>query len=237
MQIANDKSLNKKWGLRLAPTLFTVAALAAGIHALRFLFIGEYIKAATFILIAAFLDGMDGRVARFLKTSSSFGGSLDMIADFLNFGVVPAFLIYFKYLNYPKIPLGWAAAIFYITCTAWRLARFSVIGMEEGDYFKGVPAPGGAFIVLLAFGFENAIEKFQYIEYLNVFLLILCGVLMVSNIKTISLSRLNLPKRYLGPILCVFCALFGLLFMHPWGTLFCFQLAYVGSVIFLFWSM
>jgi len=219
---------SKQWGYSLAPTMFTVSALAAGIHALRFVFIGDYIKAGFCILLAGFLDAIDGKVARFLQVSSKFGGTLDTIADFLNFGVVPAFLLYFKYLDSPKLSIGWVAVIFYISCTAWRLARFSSNGMQ-GEFFEGVPAPGGAFLVLMPLCFESAFFQVPNIKYITIFFLIICGILMVSTIKALAISRIKLPRRFLGLFLCFLCASFGLFFIHTFEMIFFMQILYLFS--------
>ena len=76
----------------LVPNFFTLLALCAGLTSIRMGIEGRYELALGAIVFAALLDGIDGRVARLLKASSRFGAELDSLADFVNFGVAPAFL-------------------------------------------------------------------------------------------------------------------------------------------------
>ena len=150
----------KDWNLGFVPSLITVAALALGVHAIRFLFMHDVYHAVLCIFAAAFLDGLDGRVARYLQVSSKFGGTLDTLADFVNFGIVPAFIMYVQYFNRAHSPIYWVFIVGYITCLALRLARFSVIGMDDDRFFKGVPAPGAAFLLLFPVCLEYALKSY-----------------------------------------------------------------------------
>ena len=106
------------------------------------------------IVFAALLDGIDGRVARMLKGTSRFGAELDSLADFVNFGVAPALILYFWGLHELK-SAGWIAALVFAICAALRLARFNVMIDDPdkpawaGNFFTGIPAPAGAITVLL----------------------------------------------------------------------------------------
>lgn len=98
------------------------------------------------IALAAFLDAIDGPLARLTHSTSVFGGTLDSLADVVSFGLVPAVVAYFAVLY--RIPvLGAVVCTAYCTCAAWRLARFQVCG--HGDWFVGCPVPTAA--VMLAF--------------------------------------------------------------------------------------
>src|SRR5579871_1985997 len=138
----------------LVPNVITLLALCAGLTAIRMAFENRYVLALAAVVFAAILDGIDGRVARMLKGTSRFGAELDSLADFVNFGVAPALILYFWGLHELK-SAGWIAAIAFAICAALRLARFNVM-MEDptrpawaGNYFVGVPAPAGAITVLL----------------------------------------------------------------------------------------
>ena len=135
------------------PSLVTLVALCAGLTSIRMTVEHRYEMAVLLILAAAVLDGIDGRIARFLKSTSRFGAELDSIADFVNFGVAPAMLIYVWGLGELR-SLGWIAVLIYVISAALRLARFNVAldaGKPDwhGGFFVGVPAPAGALIVLL----------------------------------------------------------------------------------------
>ena len=159
----NEKMKDWKSDLQLGfvPSMITVFAMTLGIHAIRFLFAGKIDMAMLCIAIAGVLDALDGKVARYLQVSSKFGGTLDTLADFLNFGIVPAFALYVKYAAAANLKIYWLAVVVYIVSMALRLARFSVIGMEDGKFFKGVPAPGAAFLVALPLCFEHAWYDFS----------------------------------------------------------------------------
>src|ERR1700674_1653640 len=138
----------------LAPNVITLLALCAGLTGIRMAFEGSYTFALAAIVFAAILDAIDGRLARFLKGTSRFGGELDSLADFVNFGVAPALIIYFWGLHDLK-SAGWIAAMAFAICAALRLARFNVM-IDDPDkpawannFFVGVPAPAGAITVLL----------------------------------------------------------------------------------------
>src|ERR1700758_3322553 len=138
----------------LLPNLITLLALCAGLTAIR-LTIEERLEwAVAAIVLAAVLDGIDGRIARLLKGTSRFGAELDSLADFVNFGVAPALMLYFWGLHELK-SLGWIAALAFAICAGLRLARFNVMLDDPSrpalaaNYFVGGPAPAGALRVLL----------------------------------------------------------------------------------------
>src|SRR6202049_261203 len=140
--------------LTLVRNIITLLALCAGLTAIRMAFENRYVLALAAIVFAAFLDGIDGRLARFLKGTSRFGAELDSLADFVNFGVAPALILYFWGLHDLK-SAGWIAAMVFAICAALRLARFNVM-VDDPDkpawasnFFVGVPAPAGAITVLL----------------------------------------------------------------------------------------
>ena len=133
----------------LAPNVVTLLALCAGLTAIRMAFEDRYVLAVAAIVFAAVLDGLDGRLARFLKGTSRFGAELDSLSDFVNFGVAPALILYFWDLHNLK-SAGWIAAMVFAICGSLRLARFNVM-IDDPDrpawtanFFVGIPAPAGA---------------------------------------------------------------------------------------------
>lgn len=138
----------------VVPNLITVLAICAGLSGVRLAFEHEFETAVIMVLIAAFLDGIDGRVARALKATSKFGAEMDSLADIVNFGVAPGLVLY-AYLLDRAGPLGWIAALLFAIACGLRLARFNVLEDDksrpvwQGDYFVGVPAPAGAVLVML----------------------------------------------------------------------------------------
>src|SRR6201997_5469850 len=138
----------------LLPNLITLLALCAGLTAIRLAVEDKLEWAVAAIVFAALLDGIDGRIARMLKGTSRFGAELDSLADFVNFGVAPALILYFWGLHDLK-SAGWIAALVFAICAGLRLARFNVMIDDPnkpawaGNFFTGIPAPAGAITVLL----------------------------------------------------------------------------------------
>ncbi len=141
--------------LRLViPNLITILAICAGLTGIRLAFENRYELAVAMVLLAAFLDGIDGRIARLMKATSKFGAQMDSLADIVNFGVAPALAVYVYALDQAR-SLGWIAALIYTIAAGLRLARFNVMDERENkaswqsEYLVGVPAPAGAMLVLL----------------------------------------------------------------------------------------
>ena len=138
----------------VVPNLITILAICAGLTGIRLAFENRYELAVAMVLVAAFLDGIDGRVARLMKATSKFGAQMDSLADIVNFGVAPALVVYVYALDEAR-SLGWIAALIYAIAAGLRLARFNVMSERENrapwqsEYFVGVPAPAGAMLVLL----------------------------------------------------------------------------------------
>ena len=138
----------------LIPNLITVLAICAGLSGIRLAFEHRFEIAVAMVLFAAFLDGIDGRIARRLKAQSKFGAQMDSLADIVNFGVAPALVLY-AYLLDRAGSIGWIAALLFAIACGLRLARFNVLDEDterpawQADYFVGVPAPAGAVLVML----------------------------------------------------------------------------------------
>lgn len=133
----NEKPLNRPLNAEMIPSLFTLANLLFGFMSLIFTMDDKFQFAAYTILFSVVMDGMDGRVARRLDVSSSFGKELDSLADLVSFGVAPAILIYARYMHIHFGVWGLVIAIAFALCGAIRLARFNVLNITT--HFVGVP--------------------------------------------------------------------------------------------------
>lgn len=182
------------------PNAITLTAMCLGLTALRLSYVREDIYySLILLLIAAFLDGIDGKIARRLKVTSPTGAQLDSLADFLNFSVTPALMAYEWHLKELYF-FGWAAAIIFLIGGAYRLARFNVMyqdGVENvaTNYFVGVPTPAGAILVFLPIVLElkGFIDTTSSI-YTALYMCFL-AFLMVSHIKTPSNRLIRVSKR------------------------------------------
>ena len=133
--------------------MVTMMALCSGVTSIRYAIAEDWSKAVLCIFLAALFDGLDGRVARFLKASSKFGAELDSLSDFVSFGVAPAILIYqWSLSSLPRF--GWLFCLIFAMGMAMRLARFNtMLDMDDtppywSHYFVGVPAPMAAAIAV-----------------------------------------------------------------------------------------
>lgn len=223
--------------VQLLPNMVTIMALCTGLSAIRFALMGQWEISVIAILIAAVLDALDGRLARFLGSVTEFGAELDSLSDFISFGVAPSIVIYLFTLHQWK-GFGWGISLFFSTCMALRLARFNVHRLapippspSSGIAFlTGVPAPAGAFLALfplmLTFVFEG------YIFHMAFFALFMVGTafLMISRLPTFSLKKIHLPYRAMPTALLGAALLVAALFSAPWETL-CFSgFLYLGSI-------
>src|SRR6187431_1309201 len=172
----------------LLPNLITLLALCAGLTAIRLAVENRLELALAAIVFAALLDGIDGRVARMLKGTSRFGAELDSLADFVNFGVAPALILYFWGLH-ELGNAGWIAAMVFAISTGLRLARFNVMIDDPnkpawaGNFFVGVPAPAGAITVLLPI-YLNLLGMTVNlgVVWIVFFYVLAIGLLMVSRL-------------------------------------------------------
>jgi len=192
------------------PNLVTLIGLCLGLTAIRFAVEGRYELAVIFIAGAAVLDGLDGRLARALNGTSRFGAELDSLADFIDFGVAPAMLLYFWTLNEFK-SAGWFAVMVYVVACALRLARFNVMIDDpgqpawHGEFFVGMPAPAGAVTVLLPLYLHLSVLELPASKALTPFYILYVlaiAFLMASRIPHFSGKRIGrIPRDLVIPVL------------------------------------
>ncbi len=207
------------------PNLVTVLAICAGLSGIRFGFEGRFETATVMVLLAAFLDGIDGRLARLLKATSKFGAQMDSLADIVNFGVAPALVLYAYLFDRAGSP-GWIAALLFAIACGMRLARFNVLDEQkdrpawQNEYFVGVPAPAGAMLVMLPLYLSFlGLPQTKEVALAAAAFTVLVAFLLVSRLPVYSGKSVKIPgDRVLLVILAV--ALFILLLIsYPWYTL------------------
>jgi CDP-diacylglycerol--serine O-phosphatidyltransferase len=221
---------------KLIPNILTLLALCAGLTAIRFAVHGMWKEAVMSTVLAAILDGLDGRVARLLQGTSKFGAELDSLSDFVSFGVAPAMVLYFWTMQGAGA-YGWAMVLLFSVCCAMRLARFNTMIGEPDlppyayNFFTGVPAPAAAGLVLmpLVFTIQFGGGFFDQPAVVAVFLL---GVsfLMVSKIPTFSFKKVRVPHKWVLPILLVIGLAAAFLVTEPWLTLSLLGVLYLGMI-------
>ena len=221
---------------RVLPNMMTLLALCAGMTAIRYAVNDQWDRAVIAIVIAGIIDALDGGVARMLRGTSKFGAELDSLADAVNFGVVPAMVVYLWAMDTAG-SLGWALCLLHAVCCVLRLARFNtMIGEPEvppwaHSYFTGVPAPSGAgFAILpLILFLETGRGVFDSPWIVGAFLLT-SSILMVSQVPTYSLKAIRLKPSWVIPAMLAVGVLAAFLVTDPWRTLSVVGFVYLGSI-------
>jgi CDP-diacylglycerol--serine O-phosphatidyltransferase len=225
--------------LKLLPNLVSILALCAGLTALRFAVQGNFTVSVWLVGAAAALDGLDGRLARMLKSESAIGAELDSLCDFVNFGVTPALILYLWDLR-SESDLGWIAVLVYAVCCMLRLARFNVGSRAVGEVaektsFIGVPSPAGALLVLVPLYLALATDHDVHAPPLLVAAwMVGIGALMISRVRTPSLKRIKIATDHARYVLVGLVAGVAALVTYPWVTLLTLCMAYLAGVLFLF---
>lgn len=192
-----NEKIKTKRGIYLLPSIITTFALFAGFYSIVASINGDFTLAAISIMVAMLWDTLDGRVARLTNTQSAFGAEYDSLSDLVSFGVAPALLVYEWSLS-DLGRFGWLAAFIYLACAALRLARFNTqVGATDKRYFQGLPSPASAGVIasMIWLKFWN----FEYFDigvvslsyYIGVAITILCGLLMVSNVRYFSFKEFD----------------------------------------------
>ena len=223
---------------KYVPNSITILSLCCGFTSIRYSIYEEWKIAIYLIIFASIFDFFDGWFARKLKGGSNFGAELDSLSDFISFGVAPGLLIYYWSLEELN-SLGWSLTLFYVACSALRLARFTaevyvtLKPIDSNIYFTGVPSPAAAGLCLLPlFIFFEYEITFIANPYFNLINLALIGLLMISNIPTISLKGVNFSKK-LAPwiVLLIVIVCIGLI-SNLWLTLIILVSTYIASIIY-----
>ncbi|WP_149540786.1 CDP-alcohol phosphatidyltransferase family protein [Siccirubricoccus phaeus] len=239
---------------RLIPNILTMLGLCAGLSAIRLALDAQWEKAAALVVVAAAIDGVDGRLARLLKATTRFGAEFDSLSDFLCFGVAPGLILYLWSLHGGG-GFGYAPCIFFAVCSALRLARFNASIVEVAavplagpppkpafaqSFFTGVPAPAGAGLALFpmfaalafgAWGWEGLAAAIRH-PAVSAVILLAVGALMVSTLPTWSFKNFKIPAGYVLPLLLGVGSYVAVLLTEPWAALAGGGLIYAGMLPF-----
>ena len=184
----------------ILPSVLTLVGVCLGISSIKFAMDGNFAFAVVFLIVAAILDGLDGRVARLIKGTSNFGKELDSLTDFVSFGIAPGFIIYFWELN--KLgKIGWLIVLFYAVCCVLRLARFNLTKFEDkeewkNNFFQGIPSPAGGCLILLPLIFElSNFSNLVSLKVITPYLTILISLLLISKLPTFSFKKISIKRN------------------------------------------
>ncbi len=226
------------------PHLLTTLGLCSGLTSIRFALTHQWHYAIGLVFVAVLFDGLDGRLARFLKQSSKLGVELDSLSDFVSFGIVPAFLVYYYTVGFKGYAgftekVFWLVIVIFCLCCAFRLARFNILSYEEekplGKYdelfFTGLSSPMAAGLMLLPMMLDlEGISLWDYWFFHIVWILFL-GFLMISYFPTCSMKGVRLiKKQYMTVLLIGFAIVLVGFFLYPWKVLLMAQLGLLLSL-------
>ena len=221
----NFKIVSEKRSARvILPNMLTLIGVCIGLTSIRFALDERYEFAIIAIIIAAVIDGLDGRIARLIKGTSKVGKELDSLTDMISFGVAPAFIMYFWKLN-ELGRFGWLVCLIYVICVALRLARFNVnTGGDPSwrdNFFEGVPSPAGGILVLTPLIFSmSSIELFK-IDYAIIvpIFFIITSFLLISKFPSYSFKKIVIQRKATIFLLFSIVLFFGLLLIYPFNVI------------------
>ena len=254
------RKLELKKGIYILPSLFTCGNMAFGIMSVISSIDGDFIRAAWLLVLALACDILDGRIARLTHTTTDFGLQLDSLSDLVSFGIAPAIMIYmmvfknpgemnsFLFIAFKDNKIGVAIAVFYILCSALRLARFNVMALKGISFenFKGLPTPASAGLLI---SFVLTYEIFKGSEGIGLIsenipilkktipeffkampiIMVLLSFLMVSNVPYYSFKHMHLNRTRTIRLLVFLIVLTLLIIVFPENIFFIIFVVYAFS--------
>ena len=223
-QNKNFKLVSNKKTRVILPNMFTLIGVCIGLSSIKFAFDAKFTLSIIAIIVAAIIDGLDGRIARLIQGTSKVGKELDSLTDVISFGVAPAFIMYFWKLN-ELGRIGWLICLIYVVCVALRLARFNVNSGKEpswrDNFFEGVPSPAGGVLVLMPL-----IYSLSDIQIINVnydffvpILFVIISILLISKAPTYALKKISVPRNMTIFLLLAVVSYFGLLLIYTFNAI------------------
>ncbi len=223
-QKKNFKIVSNKKTRVILPNMFTLVGVCIGLSSIKFAFDEKFTLSVIAIIVAAIIDGLDGRIARLIQGTTKIGKELDSLTDVISFGVAPAFIMYFWKLN-ELGRIGWFICLIYVVCVALRLARFNVNSGQEpswrDNFFEGVPSPAGGVLVLMPL-----IYSLSDIQILNInydffvpILFVVVSILLISKAPTYALKKISVPRSMTIFLLLGVVLYFGLLLIYTFNAI------------------
>ena len=223
-QKKNFKIVSDKKTRVILPNMFTLIGVCIGLSSIKFAFDEKFSLSIIAIIVAAIIDGLDGRIARLIQGTSKVGKELDSLTDVISFGVAPAFIMYFWKLN-ELGRIGWLICLIYVVCVALRLARFNVNSGKEpswrDNFFEGVPSPAGGIIVLMPLVYSLSDIQILDInfDFFVPILFVVVSILLISKVPTYALKKISVPRSMTIFLLLAVVLYFGLLLIYTFNAI------------------
>ena len=232
IKIVTDK---KNKARVILPNMLTLIGVCIGLTSIRFALDERFEFAVIAIILAALIDGLDGRIARLINATSKVGKELDSLTDMISFGVAPAFIMYFWKLN-TLGRFGWLLCLIYVICVALRLARFNVNTGQapswRDNFFEGVPSPAGGILVLTPLILSLASFDFFQINYdvLVPIFFVTTSLLLISKFPSYSFKKIVIQRKATIFLLFGIVLFFGLLLIYPFNVIFISAIIYLSML-------
>ena len=223
-QNKNFKLVSNKKTRVILPNMFTLVGVCIGLSSIKFAFDEKFTLSVIAIIVAAIIDGLDGRIARLIQGTSKVGKELDSLTDVISFGVAPAFIMYFWKLN-ELGRIGWLICLIYVVCVALRLARFNINSGKEpswrDNFFEGIPSPAGGVLVLMPLIYSLSdiqIFSFNY-EIIVPLLFVIVSIALISKIPTYALKKITVRRNLTIFLLFGVILYFGLILIYTFNAI------------------
>jgi len=128
------------------PNVLTLCNIVMGLSSIITASLGNFTLAGLLIIIGAIFDRLDGHVARKYQATSEMGKQLDSLSDLITFGIAPAISIFLLSFTNTFI-LGFIMTVVFVTCGAYRLARYNLI--DFSGVYIGLPITVAGFLLAL----------------------------------------------------------------------------------------
>ncbi len=198
------------------PTIVSIGNLTCGFVAIIFIINKELYYAAWLIITAMVFDGLDGQIARLLKTKVAWGGHLDSFADMITFGLAPAFLIGGLDVFNAHIAI-WFVCFFFTLCAVIRLAKFEAENNSDNErskYFTGLPttlAGGTVASLILLDSYLKTTVGIPIVSKSLPSIMFILSILMLSKVQYIKILDVLRKKHDLAHLLMIIGVFFTLL--------------------------
>jgi len=224
---------------RLLPSAVTVLAICLGLTSVKYALDNRSTEAMALLAAAAILDALDGRIARVLKATSRMGEEIDSLADAVNFGVAPAFIVYSLLLSHSR--LGWIVVLLYAVCIVLRLARYNALLDADlpaytKEYFVGMPAPAGAIGAIgplaARMQWPGSWWTSESAEVVIIVWLVAVSLLVVSRIPMRKIHTFAVRPNMVAPLLALLAIATAAAFVFPYLVILLIIAAYVIHIPF-----
>lgn len=219
---------------RILPSAATVLAICLGMTSIKYALENRPTEAMALLASAAILDALDGRLARVLNATSRMGEEIDSLADAVNFGVAPAFIVWATLLSHNRV--GWIVVLLYAVCIVLRLARFNALldsdqPLYTKDYFVGMPAPAGAIGAIgplaAKMQWPGPWWSTQTAEAVVIVWMIAVSLLVVSRIPMRKIHTFKVSPNMVAPLLAGVAIVAAGAFVFPYLLILLIIAAYV----------